>query len=66
MTARFDLETVRGQFPAFDRTIDGRPVVFLDGAAGSQVPTRVAEAVSGYLCRHQRQPRRPVRDQRRE
>ena len=49
MTARFDLETVRGQFPAFDRTIDGRPVVFLDGAAGSQVPARVAQAVSGYL-----------------
>ena len=49
MTARFDLETVRDQFPAFDRTIDGRPVVFLDGAAGSQVPARVAQAVSGYL-----------------
>ena len=49
MTARFDLDTVRRQFPAFNRTVDGRPVVFLDGAAGSQVPARVAEAVSGYL-----------------
>ncbi len=49
MTARFDLDTVRGQFPAFNRTVEGRPVVFLDGAAGSQVPSRVAEAVSGYL-----------------
>jgi cysteine desulfurase family protein (TIGR01976 family) len=49
MTARFDLDTVRSQFPAFNRTVDGRPVVFLDGAAGSQVPARVAEAVSSYL-----------------
>ena len=49
MTARFDLESVRSQFPAFNRTVEGRPVVFLDGAAGSQVPSRVAEAVSGYL-----------------
>ena len=49
MTASFNLESVRSQFPAFNRTVEGRPVVFLDGAAGSQVPSRVAEAVSGYL-----------------
>jgi len=49
MTARFDLESVRSQFPAFNRAVEGRPVVYLDGAAGSQVPFRVAEAVSGYL-----------------
>ena len=49
MTARFDLESVRSQFQAFNRTVEGHPVVFLDGAAGSQVPSRVAEAVSGYL-----------------
>ena len=49
MTARFDLESVRSQFPAFNRAVEGRPVVYLDGAAGSQVPSRVAEAVSGYL-----------------
>ena len=49
MTARFDLDAVRRQFPAFGRTVDGHPAVFLDGAAGSQVPARVAEAVTGYL-----------------
>ena len=49
MTARFDLESVRSQFPAYNRAVEGRPVVYLDGAAGSQVPFRVAEAVSGYL-----------------
>jgi len=49
MTARFDLDAVRQQFPAFRRTVDNHPAVFLDGAAGSQVPARVADAVSNYL-----------------
>ena len=49
MTARLDLDAVRRQFPALSRTVAGHPAVFLDGAAGSQVPARVADAVSGYL-----------------
>jgi len=39
----------RSQFPALLREQDGNPVVFLDGPAGTQVPKRVADAVSGYL-----------------
>ena len=49
MTARFHLDAVRAQYPALRRTVNGHPAIFFDGAAGSQVPTRVAEAVSGYL-----------------
>ncbi|GIS59078.1 MAG: hypothetical protein CM1200mP2_13030 [Planctomycetaceae bacterium] len=66
MTARFDLESVRSQFPAFNRTVEGHPVVFLDGAAGSQVPSRVAEAVKRLPYWHQRQSRWPVCYQRRK
>jgi len=40
-----DLAAVRAQFPAFRR-----PVVFLDGPAGSQVPRRVIDAVAAYLA----------------
>lgn len=40
---------IRQQFPALLRRVDGQPVVFLDGPAGSQVPQRVADAVSQYL-----------------
>ena len=49
MTARFPLDAIRDRFPALERVVNGHPAVFLDGAAGSQVPARVAEAVSGYL-----------------
>ncbi len=49
MTARFPLDVVRDRFPALERVVNGHPAVFLDGAAGSQVPARVAEAVSRYL-----------------
>ena len=44
-----DLQSVRSRFPALERTQDGRPVVYLDGPGGSQVPDSVAAAVSGYL-----------------
>lgn len=41
----------RGDFPALARTVDGRPLAFLDGPAGTQVPERVIEAVAGYYRR---------------
>ena len=36
------------EFPALARQQDGRPVVFLDGPGGTQVPQRVIDAVAGY------------------
>ena len=44
----FDVDAIRAQFPALRRQQDGRPVVFLDGPGGTQVPERVIDAVSGY------------------
>jgi cysteine desulfurase family protein (TIGR01976 family) len=48
-TSPFDLEALRRRFPALAREQAGRPVVYLDGPGGSQVPSEVAEAVSTYL-----------------
>jgi cysteine desulfurase family protein (TIGR01976 family) len=48
MTA-FDVDALRAEFPALGREQDGRPVVFLDGPGGTQVPQRVIDAVSSYL-----------------
>jgi cysteine desulfurase family protein (TIGR01976 family) len=45
-----DVGAVRAQFPALGRRHDGAPVVHLDGAAGSQVPVRVIDAVAGYMA----------------
>jgi len=44
----FDPALVRPQFPALSALQDGRPVVFLDGPGGTQVPQRVIDAVAGY------------------
>ena len=45
----FDVDALRAEFPALAREQDGRPVAFLDGPGGTQVPQRVADAVAGYL-----------------
>ncbi len=42
---------VRPEFPALAREHDGRPVVFLDGPGGTQVPQRVIDAVGDYYRR---------------
>ncbi len=44
-----DLRSVREQFPALERSVDGKAALYLDGPAGSQVPLRVAQAVQQYL-----------------
>ncbi|MBF2048060.1 MAG: cysteine desulfurase-like protein [Elainella sp. C42_A2020_010] len=44
-----DLDWIRAQFPALSQTLNGHPVVFLDGPGGTQVPRRVIEAISHYL-----------------
>ncbi|OGO58476.1 MAG: cysteine desulfurase-like protein, partial [Chloroflexi bacterium RBG_16_69_14] len=44
----FDVDALRAEFPALARQQDGRPVVFLDGPGGTQVPQRVIDAVTGY------------------
>jgi cysteine desulfurase family protein (TIGR01976 family) len=41
---------IRSEFPGLERQVAGRPAVFLDGPAGSQVPHRVIEAVADHLA----------------
>jgi cysteine desulfurase family protein (TIGR01976 family) len=45
----FDVEALRAEFPALQREQDGRPVAYLDGPGGTQVPQRVVDAVAAYL-----------------
>ncbi|SDS31028.1 cysteine desulfurase-like protein [Gramella sp. MAR_2010_147] len=42
-----DIEFVRNQFPALERDF-----IFMDNAGGSQVLSKVAERISGYLLHH--------------
>ncbi len=39
---------IRNQFPALQRQHHGKPVIYLDGPAGTQVPQCVIDAVSDY------------------
>lgn len=45
-------DRVRPDFPALARQIDGRPVVYLDGPGGTQVPEAVIRSVADYLAHH--------------
>jgi cysteine desulfurase family protein (TIGR01976 family) len=44
-----DIAWVRGQFPSLQTQVNGQPAAFLDGPAGTQVPTQVMHAIQGYL-----------------
>jgi cysteine desulfurase/selenocysteine lyase len=46
--AAFDVERVRRDFPILDRTINGKPLVYLDSAASSQRPRQVLRAIEEY------------------
>src|ERR1700758_189307 len=44
----FDVERIRNDFPILERTINGRPLVYLDSAASSQRPWPVLKAIEEY------------------
>ena len=44
-----DIAWVRSHFPSLQTQINGQPAAFLDGPAGTQVPTQVMHAIQGYL-----------------
>jgi len=43
-----ECEKCRLDFPALGRAVDGHPLAFLDGPAGTQVPEAVIAAIAGY------------------
>ena len=43
---------LRGQFPALNQEVRGKPLVYLDNAATSQKPQSVIDAISDYYCRY--------------
>jgi cysteine desulfurase/selenocysteine lyase len=48
-TAAFDVARIREDFPVLRQTVNGKPLVYLDNAASSQVPQVVVERGSAYL-----------------
>jgi cysteine desulfurase family protein (TIGR01976 family) len=46
-----DVASIRAQFPALSREVNGQPAVYLDGPGGTQVPRSVIDAMSGFMER---------------
>ncbi len=42
------LSAVRNQFPSLQRIYNNKPMVFLDGPAGTQVPLAVMDGITSY------------------
>ena len=49
MSSSFDIAAIRSRFPALERVENGRPVAYLDGPGGTQVPETVIAAMTGVL-----------------
>ena len=48
MATAYDVNRVRRDFPIFERTVHGKPLVYLDTAASAQRPRAVIEATSRF------------------
>jgi cysteine desulfurase family protein (TIGR01976 family) len=48
-TPDFDTAWIRSQFPSLKMQVNGQTAAFLDGPAGTQVPTQVIHAIQSYL-----------------
>jgi len=48
----FDVQRVRADFPILQRTVHGKPLVYLDSAASAQRPQAVIDAVSRFYSEH--------------
>jgi cysteine desulfurase/selenocysteine lyase len=47
-TSAFDVERIRADFPILQLKIDGKPLVYLDNAASSQMPQQVIDRLARY------------------
>jgi len=48
-TPALDIAWVRSQFPSLKTQVNGQTAAFLDGPAGTQVPTQVMHAIQSYF-----------------
>src|SRR5258708_14489092 len=48
-TPALDIAWIRSQFPSLKTQVNGQTAAFLDGPAGTQVPTQVMHAIQSYF-----------------
>ena len=47
-TSMFDVEHIRADFPILELQVEGKPLVYLDNAASSQMPQQVIDRLVRY------------------
>lgn len=47
-----DIGAVRAEYPILDRTVYGRPLIYLDNAATTQVPRQILKKITGYYTEY--------------
>jgi len=52
MVIPLDVTSLRSRFPALSRRVNDHPAAYFDGAAGSQVPQSVIDAIADVLANH--------------
>jgi cysteine desulfurase/selenocysteine lyase len=48
----FDVDKIRKDFPILSRTVNGRPLIYLDNAATSQTPQQVIDVIIDYYSNY--------------
>lgn len=48
----FDIERIRADFPILERTVHGKPLVYLDSAASAQRPLPVLKTINDFYLHH--------------
>ena len=51
-SAGLDVARIRKDFPILERTVEGKPLVYLDSAATSQKPNQVIDAEADFYRNH--------------
>lgn len=49
---KFDVESIRKDFPILSREVNGKPLIYFDNAATSQTPQQVIDAIVDYYSRY--------------
>lgn len=55
-----DIEKIRKEFPALNREVHGKPLIYLDNTATSQTPQRVIDAIRSMYIHHKANVHRGV------